>query len=61
MSYRMQLFVKMKPCILWKYLILKVVELMQENLTDEDRLHLKFKTERLINLEKLFINKTKLH
>ncbi|VDC43583.1 hypothetical protein FMV2238Y02_20910 [Streptococcus canis] len=57
----MQLFVKMKPCILWKYLILKVVELMQENLTDEDRLHLKFKTERLINLEKLFINKTKLH
>lgn len=55
----MQLFVKMKPCILWKYLILKVVELMQENLTDEDRLHLKFKTERLINLEKLFINKTK--
>lgn len=57
----MQLFVKMKPCILWKYLILKVVELMQENLTDEDRLHLKFKTERLINLEKSFINKTKLH
>ncbi len=57
----MQLFVKMKPCILWKYLILKVVELMQENLTDEDCLHLKFKTERLINLEKLFINKTKLH
>lgn len=57
----MQLFVKMKPCILWKYLILKVVKLMQENLTDEDCLHLKFKTERLINLEKLFINKTKLH